>query len=124
MPAERDEGSAFATTVNRTEPSPWPSTGDASVTHAASLLADHGHSRLVEMRRVPDPPDGGKEEPSAFTCTPHFVVEGAVRVLVCEDEPQDVERSAAAVVAITARSLKDEPERATVCTGPRFGDRS
>lgn len=59
-----------------------------------------------------------------LTCTPHFVVEGPVSVLVCEDEPQDVERSAAAVIAMTAGSLKDEPERATVCTGPRFGDRS
>jgi hypothetical protein len=88
------------------------------------LRADHEHSRLVETRRVPDPPDGGNAELSALTCTPHLVAEGPVTVSVCEDEPQDVERTAAAAIATTVCSLTDEPERATLCTGPRFGDRS
>jgi len=124
MLAARDDGSAFATTVNRTDPSPCPSTGGERVTHAASLLADQGHSRLVEMRRAPEPPPGGKAALSALTCTAHFVVDGAVTVSVSEDEPQDVERSATAAIDTTACSLTDEPEGATVCTGPRFGYRS
>jgi hypothetical protein len=104
MPELRDEGSALAVTVNGTEPSPCPSVEDGSVSHAASLFADHWHSRLVDTLIVPDPPAGGNAELSVCSWTAHFTADGDVTVSVTEDELQEVERSMAAAIAIACDS--------------------
>src|SRR3954464_13945086 len=88
----RATGSAFAATVNCTEPSPCPLAGEASDTHAASLFADHVHSRVVSTRIVPVPPSGLNETCSDVACTWHFGSDGRV-MFVSEVEPQAVKMS-------------------------------
>ena len=88
----RGTGSAFAATVNWTEPSPCPLVGDASDTQAASLFADHVHSRVVSTRIVPVPPSGLNETCSEAACTWHFGCDGPV-MFVSDVEPQAVNMS-------------------------------
>jgi hypothetical protein len=79
--ALRDDGSPFAATVKRIDPSPWPLGSGCSATHGASLATVQTHSRSTVMRRTPPPPFGGKAVASAAASTLQRVWEGATNVL-------------------------------------------
>lgn len=117
MPAVRDAGSSLAVTEKRTDPSPCPSEGCATVTHDASVFTAHWQSRVVPMRIDPDPPAAGKDGPSAVACTVHLVGDGPVRVSVLDDDPHADPES----VAATSTAAREEPGELTVATDP--GDR-
>jgi hypothetical protein len=66
-------------------PSPWPEGPDVIVSHGASLVAAHGHSRAADTLTVPVPPLAAMDEPPVKLIAQR-VPDGLITVLV--DEPQ------------------------------------
>ncbi len=94
MAALRGAGVSFASTRNPTVPSPCPVAPDVSTSHAASLCADHVHSRDVVMRSVPLPPSAETVAASACALMAQRVGVGAVDV--CDEEPHAADSASAA----------------------------
>ena len=115
----RDTASLLAATENRTEPSPCPAAGCASVTHAVSVCAAHWQSRLVPMRTVPEPPPAGNDGASAVAWRVHLLDDGLVRVSVFEEDPQAEATSAAATTVANIADERAVVRNATVATGSR-----
>jgi D-aminopeptidase len=83
----RMTGSGFDAARYSTDPSPCPPLVPTMVSQAASLVADHTHSRAVVTMMRPVPPSGGTVESVTPSVTPQRVIgEGAVDVDV--DDPQ------------------------------------
>ena len=106
----------LAPAENRTDPSPWPSVGAAIVSQDASLFAVHWQSRFVVIRTEPEPPDAGTDGLSAVACKAHFVEDGAVRLSVCEEDPQAEATNAAMTSVADAVNEREGPLRLTVAT--------
>jgi hypothetical protein len=105
----------LAPAENRTDPSPCPSVGEPIVNHGVSVLAAHWQSRLVVMRSDPEPPAAPTDGLSLVTCKAHLV-DGALMVSVCEEDPQADATSAATTSIVAAVNERDVPVRRTVAT--------
>ena len=105
---------------NRTVPSPWPCAGEPMLNHDASVFAVHWQSRFAVMRTEPEPPVAGNEGLSAVACRAHLVDDGAVRLWVCEEEPQAAATKAPTISVVNAANEREGLRRpvATVVDAP------
>lgn len=80
----RATGSGLAATRYDTEPAPCPLAADVSWIQETGVLADHEHSRSIEMDRVPVPPEGPNVEDEFVTEAWHRVAVGPVTDVTAE----------------------------------------
>jgi len=72
------------------------------------------------MRTEPEPPDAGNDGLSAVACRAHLVDDGAVRLSVCEEEPQAAATRVPTTSVANAVTEREELRRpvATVVDAP------